>query len=180
MLIITPPSSPPEKSLAFSSSSEDEDLCYFPFYQLPYQLPCSQHSPAEASDQLCNRQMRQISPGPRPSSPIPPSNGLEAALLIALNKAKEEAEDYGEGLVNQSQELAAHQAFVESDLNSTDNNDDEFETQPNNLFSFLSLKYTASKASSSGHANAWIDSCSLENAKMKLISILKGEAVIPK
>ena len=97
-----------------------------------------------------------------------------------MNKAKEEAEDYGGGSVNQSQELAAHQAFVEFDLDSTDNDDDEVESQPNNLSSFQSSEYTASKASSSGRANAWIDSCSLENAKMKLISILKGEAVIPK
>lgn len=121
-----------------------------------------------------------ISPGLCPSSPIAPSDGLEAALLIALNKAEEEAEDYGGGSVNQGQELAAHQAFVESDLDSTNNNDNEVESQPNNLSPFQSSEYTASKASSFGRANTWIDSCSLENAKMKLISILKREAVIPK
>lgn len=97
-----------------------------------------------------------------------------------MNKAEKEAEDYGGGSVNQGQELAAHQAFVESDLDSTDNNDNEVESQPNNLSPVQSSEYTASKASSSGRANTWIDSCSLENAKMKLISILKSEAVIPK
>lgn len=73
---------------------------------------------------------------PYPSSLIAPSDRLEAALPIALNKAKKEAEDYSRDLVNQGQKLAAHQAFVKSNLDFTDNNDNEVESQPNNLFSF--------------------------------------------
>lgn len=70
------------------------------------------------------------------NSPIAPFDRLKAALSVVLNKVKEEAEDYGRNWVNQGQEFTVHQAFINSDLDSTNNNDNEVESQPNNLSLF--------------------------------------------
>lgn len=63
-------------------------------------------------------------------------DGLKLVLLIAWNEVKKKTEDYYKSLLDQSQELAIYQIFIESNLDSTNNNDDENGSQLNDLFSF--------------------------------------------
>lgn len=182
-----PPSSPPEKSLNSSLSSPP------PHFSSP-QLPYRKYPPASESSSHRRNHHHQKTSEFCPSSPIAPSDGLEAALLAALNEAEEEAEDYGGDSLDQRQEFAANQAFMEdtgeSDIEESDeesdNNNDEVDSQSEksegsgNSSNKSDHPAPSCKVPYSGTGNEWIDDCSTENAKLKLIRIFKGEAFIPK
>lgn len=119
---------------------------------------------------------------------------LKAALLAAFNEAEEEAEDYGGDSLDQRQEFTANQAFMEdtgkSDIKKSnkksDNNNNEVDSRfkkskgSGNSSNKLDHPAPSYKVLYSGTGNESIDNCSTENAKLKLICILKGKVFIPK
>ena len=145
----------------------------------------------------------------RLSSPIAPSERLNAALLAACIEAEAEdfegeVEDLGKDVVDQVDETATHKAFLEEELDSDldDSISDEssnygfedFEDsesyekdsnnereQSNQSTSNLSQHYPQLSGTRSARSQSvWIDSCKTTHAKEKLVRILSGEAKVPK
>lgn len=118
----------------------------------------------------------------RPSSPIVPSDGLDAALLTACEEAENNDHHNAEEAGDATAEFEANRAFLEENLELEDNEsddksggkseDDESEDNSENL----------NQPTYESHLenNSWINDCTTENAKLKLIRILKGEALVPK
>lgn len=183
MSSISPPSSPPTKSLG-STSLSPQNSSHLLSPQLLYRrfIPVSE-SPS-------NRQYHQKASVFRPSSPIAPSDGFEAVFLAACDKVEEDVEDFDTDLPNKSSEFIGNQAFIKG----SESNSKEFESDEGIIESsdknskksyFASNEEQLSGPASCGTGsqsiwNVWINDCSTENAKLKLIRILKGKALVPK
>lgn len=115
-----------------------------------------------------------------PSSPIAPSDGLEALLQAACNKA-----EYNEKLLDQKDivetvaESDTNRVFLKKVVHS--------ETSESEIISFYlddsgdaKIPATLSLDAMPCLNNNWLDDCITKNAKLKLIRILKGKVLVPK
>ena len=184
MSSVSPRSSPPTKSLG-STSSLSQSSPHLLSPQLPYRRFI------QASESPSNKQYYQKASLLRPSSPIAPLNGLEAAFLVACDEAEEDAEDFVADLLDEPSEFIGNQAFIEEgfESDSEESESDEGIVGSSNENSeeshFASNEEqppgpASRRTGSQSIRNAWISDCSTENAKLKLIRILKGKALVPK
>ena len=110
--------------------------------------------------------------------------------MAALNEAEEEAKDYVEDSLDQRQEFAANQAFMEDTGKSDIEKSDKKSDNNNNKVDSRSekSKWSGNSSNKSDHpppsckvpysstGNERIDDCFTENTKLKLICILKSKA----
>ncbi|MCJ1342563.1 hypothetical protein MMC31_000749, partial [Peltigera leucophlebia] len=138
-----------------------------------------------------NKQYHQKASLLRTSSPIAPSDGLEAAFLAACNEVEEDAEDFVTDLPDEPSEFIGNQAFIEEGFESdSEKSESDKGIVRSSNENFEESHFASNKKQAPGPAsrrtgsqsirNAWISDCSTENAKLKLIRILKGEALVPK
>lgn len=126
----------------------------------------------------------------RPSSPIAPTDRLDSDLLAACDKA-EEANNYHsepeDQIVESDSDSYTDQAFLDQDLDTSSDDESDFLEEIDDTQSRSSRaaaedasEHTFTQGSTRVRNNHWIDDCRTPNARLKLIQILKDDAVVPK